>query len=500
MGKIKKTTESEKVTESWAELTTGVVDAAGGAFSALFTQQLPELSNIEITDDEEQYVTIFTGQQQEDDGFRHKYVMWGSDNLLPALMSERIEQDETMTSSLNTLKNICYGGGVSFCIDENDPERLQERKMALREAKDWFECNDVSVLTLQQAKNLKTFGMDLTVIILSADGTEITDIYSRDVEEVRLHPHLTADTEYNGELLRKGTIPFAYYGKFNSQRAGSIKDVEVIRLLDERNPLRDLKVKMGKVRNPYTGSKLDVRCRKYGILRRLPNIGKRFYPVPPYRSALSGNWYEIKHLIETSLIAKIKNTAQIRYVVQVHPEYWRKLVEEEGKPVGMVTPEARAIIKKKKQEITDYLFGVNNNNKSIIATQYREPGSGEVSDMIKISVVDTKTQGGDWAEDISESCNMLCYGAGVHPSLAGAVPGKATSLSSGTDKRELHTIAQAADISTRDVMMMAYRVVLGYMGWADKGVMAHIPFLQLTTLDEHKSAKEVKVNKDAQDV
>ena len=79
MGKIKKTTESEKVTESWAELTTGVVDASGGAFSALFTQQLPELSNIEITDDEEQYVTIFTGQQQEDDGFRHKYVMWGSE-------------------------------------------------------------------------------------------------------------------------------------------------------------------------------------------------------------------------------------------------------------------------------------------------------------------------------------------------------------------------------------------------------------------------------------
>ena len=114
MGKIKKTTESEKVTESWADLTTGVVEASGGAFSALFTQQLPELSNIEITDDEEQHVSLFTGQQQETGSFLHKYVMWGSDNLLPALMAERIEKDETMTSSLNTLRNICYGGGVSF--------------------------------------------------------------------------------------------------------------------------------------------------------------------------------------------------------------------------------------------------------------------------------------------------------------------------------------------------------------------------------------------------
>ena len=64
MGKIKKTTESEKATESWADLTTGVVEASSGAFSALFTQQLPELSNIEITDDEEQHVSFFTGQQQ----------------------------------------------------------------------------------------------------------------------------------------------------------------------------------------------------------------------------------------------------------------------------------------------------------------------------------------------------------------------------------------------------------------------------------------------------
>ena len=88
---------------------------------------------------------------------------------------------------------------------------------------------------------------------------------------------------------------------------------------------------------------------------------------------------------------------------------------------------------------------------------------------------------------------MMCYGFGVHPSLVGAVPGKTGNNTSGSDKRELHTIAQAAEASSRNIMMMSYYVVLNYNGWYAKGVRAHIPFMQLTTLDEHKSAKEVKL-------
>ncbi len=479
----------------WENVGPSVIESRNGAFAALFETASLECDFGDMTDDEEQYTTTFTGQ--EGSAYKHKYVNWGADNLMPVYVTEKIGSDETAASSLNTLKNICYGGGVSICLDkgfdDEKPVYTPEQYAARQDAEDFFASNDLSMLTLQQAKNVKTFAWDLTVIVLSRDGKTITDIYSRDVEEVRLHPHMTVDVKYGDDTLRRGTIPFAYYGKFNCQRAGDIKNVEVIRLLDERNPSRDLLVKMGVEADPRTGVKMKIKERKFGILRRMPTVEKRFYPIPPYAGVLKGHWYKIKHQIEKSLLAKIQNTAQIRYLVQIHPSYWALKAKEENIILGPDSEQGKEMIAKKKQEIIDYLCGNQNDSKPWLSTMAKDITTGEVTDMIKITTVDTKTQGGDWAEDISESCNMMCYGFGVHPSLVGAVPGKTGNNTSGSDKRELHTIAQAAEASSRNIMMMSYYVVLNYNGWYAKGVRAHIPFMQLTTLDEHKSAKEVKL-------
>lgn len=474
----------------WDNLGASVVEAKNGAFAALFSYN-EGIDWVGAEIDEEQLVTQFTGQ--EGSNFKHKYVRWGADNLMPMYVSQKIGADETAASSLNTLKNICYGGGVSFTCNDDTEEHKTEHDAARADAEDFFWSNDVSMLTLQQAKNIKTFAWDLTVIVLSRDGKRITDIYSRDVEEVRLHPHMLVDVMYGDDLLRRGTIPFAYYGKFNCNCAGSIKNVEVIRLLDERNPLRDLQVKMGAERDPRTGELHPIKERKFGILRRMPTVEKRFYPIPPYAGVLKGHWYDIKKQIELSLLAKIKNTAQIRYLVQIHPQFWVKKAEEEGVVEGPSSAKGKELINRVKKEILDYLCGSTNDSKPWLTTSAKNPVSGEIEDMIKITTVDTKTQGGDWSEDISESCNMMCYGFGVHPSLVGAVPGKSSTNNSGSDKRELHTIAQAAESSSRNVMMMSYYVVLRYNGWWEQGVRASIPFMQLTTLDEHVSAKEVQL-------
>ena len=87
---------------------------------------------------------------------------------------------------------------------------------------------------------------------------------------------------------------------------------------------------------------------------------------------------------------------------------------------------------------------------------------------------------------------MVCFTMRVHSNLVGSVPGKSQTNNSGSDKRELYTIAQALKKPYRDLLFLPHQIIIRYNGW--KGVRPDCPFIQLTTLDEHKDAKEVTAN------
>lgn len=77
----------------------------------------------------------------------------------------------------------------------------------------------------------------------------------------------------------------------------------------------------------------------------------------------------------------------------------------------------------------------------------------------------------------------------VHSNLVGSVPGKTQTNNSGSDKRELYTIAQALQKPYHDLLFTVHRIIIRLNGW--QGVKPVCPFIQLTTLDEHADAKTV---------
>lgn len=82
---------------------------------------------------------------------------------------------------------------------------------------------------------------------------------------------------------------------------------------------------------------------------------------------------------------------------------------------------------------------------------------------------------------------MICFTMRVHSNLVGSVPGKSQSNNSGSDKRELHTIAQAAQKPYRDMLFKPHRLIIAFNGW--EGAKPVCPFIQLTTLDQHSDAR-----------
>ena len=83
---------------------------------------------------------------------------------------------------------------------------------------------------------------------------------------------------------------------------------------------------------------------------------------------------------------------------------------------------------------------------------------------------------------------MICFTMRVHSNLVGSVPGKSQSNNSGSDKRELYTIAQASQKPYRDLLFKVHRLIIAFNGW--RGAVPECPFIQLTTLDQHTDAKE----------
>ena len=87
----------------------------------------------------------------------------------------------------------------------------------------------------------------------------------------------------------------------------------------------------------------------------------------------------------------------------------------------------------------------------------------------------------------------MCFTMRVHSNLVGSVPGKSQTNNSDSDKRELYTIAQALQKPYHDLLFSVHRLIIRFNKWT--AVKPDSPFIQLTTLDENKDAKQVLLNK-----
>ncbi len=332
------------------------------------------------------------------------------------------------------------------------------------EVEDFLLDNDLAAYFLGICQDFKHFGFAVSVLILNENGTKIVRLLRKEACYCRFTP---ADKQ--GRISK---ILYANWRKAVSDRS----QIEVIDLLDPASPWRDLQDKLAK----------KSKVRKFAIVSRIPTVDSTYYPIPYYAALFRGKWYNIKQLIGIAKEAKLKNSAPIKYHIEVGAKYWESIFRAEG-----ITDRRKqqARIVAEKQQILDFLTGAENSGKAWFSTFYVTPDGKEQHDVV-INKIDDSKEGGDWETDIQEAINMICFTMRVHSNLVGSVPGKAQSNNSGSDKRELYTIAQALQKPYHDLLFTVYCIIIRFNGW--QGVHPEIPFIQLTTLDEHTDANQVK--------
>ena len=390
------------------------------------------------------------------------YMKWGGDNEIPYHVLDMIEKDETLSTCQMFNAEVCYGNGLVYNTEAASAS-------AKKEVDDFLMDNDLPTYFLGACQDFKHFGLCFSIIFLNAEGNKIVRILRKEACYCRFAP---AD--------KKGVIPYILYA--NWRKSPTREDMEKIPLLDIHAPWADLQERMSE-------SGRRSKDRKFAIVCRFPTPDSTYYPIPYYAALFRGKWYSIKQLIGAAKEAKLKNSAPIKYQIEVSNTYW----ENQFRSEGVTDREAqKELVVKKKREIIDYLTGAENSGKALFSSYYMTPDGKEQRD-IRINKIDTEKEGGDWSTDIQEAVNMFCFTMRVHSNLVGSVPGKSQSNNSGSDKRELYTIAQALQKPYHDLMFMPHRIIIRFNGWDN--VFPETPFIQLTTLDENRDAKEVSTER-----
>lgn len=400
-----------------------------------------------------------------------EYVAWGDDDMMPYNTIDLIESDETLATCQVFNAEVCYGDGLRYCTAEASPK-------VQREVEDFILDNPLADYFLGVCQDLMYFNFAVSVIILNDDGTRIVELHRKPACYCRFCP---ADPK-TGKISKLIFAPFRYLTPSDP--------IEEIELLDPRSPWKDLQQRLGLRTTKSNPSGKKTAVRKFAILTRLPGIDSMYYPIPHYAALFRGNWYNIKRLIGAAKESKLKNAAPIKYIIEVSARYWDNLFTN----LHIVSrDEQQKIMNDKKQEMLEFLTNVENTG-SVLFTgkSISLDGKGESPDITVTPIDSRNKEGGDWESDIAEAINVICFTMRVHSNLVGSVPGKAQTNNSGSDKRELYTIAQALKKPYRDLLFLVHQIIIKFNGWA--GVHPDCPFIQLTTLDEHSDAKLVTSN------
>ncbi len=377
-------------------------------------------------------------------------IPWGARNTMPFEIMDLIDSDETMSTCMDFIQEVCYASGIRFAVKEG-------RSMPA-DAQTFLDENPIHSVFLGQCADMKMFDFCVSVIILNERNDRIVSVIRKEAAYCRF---AKADSS--------GRIPYVVYAQWRDPV--NADNAEIIPLLDPVSPLRSL-------RKAIDG---NPRCHKYAVVSRMPKASSTYYPIPSYASIFRGSWFDIKKLIGVAKKAKLKNSAPIKYHIEVDSGYWDRAIKKEAvtDPV-----EKRKLVARLKKQMIDFLSGAENSGKVLFSSILKTPDGKDIPEVRVTKISSDEKEGGDYATDIQEAVNMICFAMRVHSNLVGSVPGKAQSNNSGSDKRELYSIAQTLQKRSRDVIFEVYNLVCAFNGWG-RAVTPVCDIIQLTTLDKH---------------
>lgn len=405
-----------------------------------------------------------------------KFVPRGRNNNMMYDIMKKIGHNVTVGSNVEFKNKIIYGDGVMVYRKYRDPEtrKIVKEEVLPEEQPEIFEFlenNHYSLIRHEIANDLTIF-YDAYVEYLfnKEEPPKLVQIKAKEATCSRI-----------SEIDEK-TGKSEWHGYSAEWHKGTPEDVIATKLLDRQSPLRDLKIRMGKL--PNKEGKNEI-CNDRNFIHniRINTPGRFYYSRPYWWSVFASGWYDFSSAIPVYKKALIKNQMTLRYIIYIKDTFWDKLYKSRGITEDNKKAECREEFLK---EMNDFLAGEENAGKAFVAEfRYDKIKGFEDKDII-IEALTNQQIGGEYIEDSEEVSNTICYAMGVHPSIIGASPGKGKSIN-GTEARELFTIEQALMKMYQDATLEPLYFAKAINGWP-QDIYFSITNCQLTTLDKGTGA------------
>ena len=152
---------------------------------------------------------------------------------------------------------------------------------------------------------------------------------------------------------KSGVIPYILYA--NWRNTVSPEDIERIELLNPQSPFTDLQNRGKKIK-------------KFAVVSRIPTPDNTYYPIPYYAALFKGKWFYIKQPIGIAKEAKLKNSAPIKYHIEIANSFWNNIFKVEG-ITDRVKQQER--VNEEKDNIINFLTGMENSGNVLVQPLYK---------------------------------------------------------------------------------------------------------------------------------
>ncbi|MEG1585991.1 MAG: hypothetical protein RR346_03875 [Bacteroidales bacterium] len=227
----------------------------------------------------------------------------------------------------------------------------------------------------------------------------------------------------------------------------------------------------------------DIKKRINSLLMPVvyPSVDKFYYPEASYTAMFRSHIFEYSmRLIRNKAIAA-DNDNVWGYVVYIDESYIKKLYANRGAK----TPEEQSAVEDELfGEIEHFLSEDCNKGKPLLAFSMRSDDGKTALPSIKIERVEQTKGSSETKEELEEIASILFFCMEMHPSIAGATPGKSRSAG-GTETRELFLLKNVRMAPVRHLLLSPLRIVSAFNKW-DEHLEWEMPYPVLTTLDANK--------------
>lgn len=387
-------------------------------------------------------------------------ALWGTDNLLPQQMMADVENTGVLSAAVDLKARITVGKGPQLCKITGRTKDGQEILDFVDdpEVSDWLEMNNAFENDFATAKDLFSVGNNWRELILSYDRKNLW---------WRRHDPCECRLSVRDERSRRSE--FVYLSGDWSQYSNVTTDnlhTGKIPLLDKDFPDQDL------LSRPSGYS--------FMLLTQYPLFGRQYYSPSPWFSAQK--WVKIAQSIPEMKEAMFRNQMQLKYVVEIHPEFWTRLHKNFK---ALDVKEQQKIQNDFYQQVDELLVGSENSYKSLFSQMVIDPVTNQFVSAIKVTTIDDKIKEGKLLPDGAAADSAILFALSLNPALAGVdIPGEGAvrTAGSGSNIRETYLVQVMILELERRGLAKIFNLQKKLAGWPKEYVIRY-PNQILTTLN-----------------